>query len=67
MTEWISVEDRLPEVVEINGCCNFVLVRYRDRFSPECGSEYQTSNTIYVNAHPEKFTHWMPIPEPPTD
>ena len=63
MSQWVSVVDGLPEVIEEDGVCNVVLVRWAIEI--ECGSQYQTSNTFYVNKYPEKFTHWMYIPELP--
>ena len=61
---WIPVSERLPEVIITNGECNFVLVKEME--APECGSEYQTANTAYVNRHPERYTHWKYI-TPPTE
>lgn len=61
---WISVKDRLPVVlIDSKGHCNVVLVKWAIKI--ECGSQYQTSNTAYVNKYPEKFTHWMPLPKLP--
>lgn len=66
MSEWISVRDELPDVIiDSKGHCNVVLVKWAIKI--ECGSQYQTSNTAYVNKYPEKFTHWMPLPEPPVE
>ena len=58
---WISVTERLPEVIEMDGRCNSVFVVWK--VAPECGSQYSESSTVYLNKYPEKFTHWMPIPE----
>ena len=59
MSEWISVEDRLPE------CIDGVLI-----FSPE----YHTNNVMRVRIVEGQFvrmctdaTHWMPLPEPPEE
>lgn len=62
MTEWISVEDRLPaentEVItyEIDG---FVSIGYRRMFV----------NNLWFNAMGISFkpTHWMPLPAAPND
>ena len=52
---WISVEDRLPEKY------SQVLVF----------TDYGDTDSVYFFAldktwgHPDKVTHWMPLPEPP--
>ena len=57
-SEWISVEDRLPEVAQK------VLL-----FSPSDGINlgYVTDDKrFYVyKSYPERPTHWMPLPEAP--
>lgn len=64
---WNKIEDGLPEVIltprkdGLNNC-NFVFIRYKNL--PDGGSQYQTSNTIYVRAHSDKITHWAYIVEP---
>jgi hypothetical protein len=65
MTEWFSIEEKLPEIKPTaDGGCNFVLVRYKELFAPEASSRYQTGNTVYVNKYPSTFTHWAYITEP---
>ena len=62
--EWISVEDGLPEMLyDADGGVNMVLVYKKDGF--ECSGHIQVWNTVWINKHPEAFTHWMPLPDPP--
>ncbi|MGZ2829977.1 DUF551 domain-containing protein [Pseudomonas aeruginosa] len=68
MSAWISVNDRLPTVIltSVDGVdnVNCVLVRYRK--APECGSEFQTANAVWVNGiGKDEISHWMEIPEIP--
>lgn len=59
--EWISVDDRLPEKIQIVIAClggiDIVMADY-----------YNDSKTFWVGAseyRPGTVTHWMPLPEPP--
>ena len=79
MAEWISVKDRLPEVVKLdsvgNGWTNMVLAC--DGKELYCGEfiRYARYNQIdfygmevgEIDAYGStlKVTHWMPLPEPP--
>ena len=61
MSEWISVEERLPREIEP------VLVYSADRWSRDvwvgclcCGAWISEYEEIHV-------THWTPLPEPPHD
>ncbi len=64
--DWISVEDKLPEVIiDKNGRCNCVLIYKKDGF--DCGSDFQVWNTEYFNINPFEITHWMPLPDPPKE
>jgi hypothetical protein len=65
MSEWIRAEDALPEIIEReDGSVNVVLAYYDiNKVEMVSGSQFQVSNTVYLNRHPEKFTHWMYIPE----
>lgn len=62
MTEWISVEDRLPEVgVD-------VLCLSGKEFFVECISESDEDEFVRgvsLGQFKRFFTHWMPLPEPP--
>jgi hypothetical protein len=56
-SEWISVEDRLPEI-------EGVYLAYTTRRTIEVAHFYP----YYVNGKPQFdywITHWMPLPEPP--
>jgi len=68
--EWISVKDRLPEIIEDkDGSVNGVIAYY----NPEMlGDNYSgflmiVSNTRYFNRNKDMFTHWMPLPPPPEE
>jgi hypothetical protein len=70
MSEWISVKDRLPELIERDGfknpCSRAVLTCDGDKMSVgyrwKSGSdEYFLPNDRELN----EITHWMPLPEPP--
>ena len=68
MTEWISIEDRLPEsgqdvllVHMISDDASSVMSGWRD-------SNHWFENCYYgkpANVPKEDITHWMPLPEPP--
>lgn len=60
MSEWVSVEDRLPG----NGV-ESVIAHFAPGWVEECFLQDITSTAIFVTLHPEQFTHWMPLPEPP--
>jgi hypothetical protein len=66
VSDWISVDDRLPDNNEPVVYCKrkhcksgfYVGIAYwtvSQKWNPECES---TKN-------PEGFSHWMPLPEPP--
>jgi len=65
MSEWISVEDQLPE--------EGVVILVYDGYGTH-GVQYTLATTSYSNAcmsgeeHSEALrgiTHWMPLPQPP--
>jgi len=66
MTEWINVNDRLPEDQE------HYLVRTPLTFPKNCIyqiAEFYTDNYEFYNEQDEHLndvTHWQPLPEPPT-
>ena len=71
MSNWISVEERLPETddsvlvhpgVELE---NFHQIAEYDMFNLKCFvvTEYQSHGVVeFEHKH---VTHWMPLPEPP--
>jgi len=66
MTEWISVEDRLPGKYDISLICldtRYIATAYRIR-DPIGGNVYW----FYPGdneAIKQEVTHWMPLPDPP--
>jgi len=57
MSDWISVEDRVPAERYVD-----VLIGGYDEFT----DEFVIMIESYEDA-PETLTHWMPLPEPPKD
>jgi hypothetical protein len=67
MSEWVKCSERLPETVwNEDGSVNSVLIYHKNGF--ECGEDIQVSNTVCAR-DPLKWghTHWMKLPDPPTD
>jgi hypothetical protein len=66
MSEWISVEDRLPEsdgryiVFVPDGCdcgdCSYIATFECDHISPVDG---------HIGWRTQQPSHWMPLPDPP--
>ena len=54
MSEWISVEDRLPDE-------NQHVLAYR-----KCRNPQVAIQAIVWFCDEDMFTHWMPLPDPPT-
>ena len=55
---WISVEDRLPEIIRAdNGSVNCILIYYDHDASP--GSQYSIVNTAWANGHIENANKGM--------
>jgi uncharacterized coiled-coil protein SlyX len=73
---WISVKDRLPDIPE-NGYSNRVLLLRADKFIviakiERCVRFVRPLQQALIvetdNGDPiEEFTHWMPLPKPPTE
>jgi len=78
MSEWIKCSDRMPimmedvrvyksvEVIVTDGklvttcdCCAGIPSDFPEKF--------WVSFSQYGNMPPSQITHWMPLPEPPTD
>ncbi len=61
MEEWISVEDRLPEIgVEVIVCDNYGDV-YTDCLT-KMNTAWAKHSRYIIDLH---YTHWMPLPKPP--
>lgn len=80
MTEWISVDDRLPEVGDL--CLLYKTYpegsvfhcradHFKRNFILIGGLRYDNIFVSYENQYSNKgldyITHWMPLPEPPID
>lgn len=66
MSEWISVDERLPE----NRIAQLVWVPerrniYAAYFDKEVGDGYWRVFGSYGRAIEQEVTHWMPLPDPP--
>ena len=62
--EWISVQDRLPEIntyVLIVYAGYSMFVAYRDNSEGDLCFRGDDGNPLY------NITHWMPLPEPPKE
>lgn len=74
--EWISVKDRLPErndpVVLLN-TSRWENTGHFERNIYDCGYLCKTGSTTYWAIRGQRataledYTHWMPLPPPPTD
>ena len=63
---WISVKDRLPEMgVEVLGCVPDGNGGYASIGS--CYLDREGSIREYNEFEIYEITHWMPLPEPPTN
>lgn len=78
MSEWISVEERLPTVYDD------YLVAIKQKYPEEKDYEYNTDMALFVGwggyiddkwdtvhdwieGQETHITHWMPLPEPPEE
>ena len=69
MMEWISVMDRLPE--DYGVCLVYGRLKvctgktiYQAQYIKKAQHSWKT---IVFESQPLDITHWMPLPEPPTD
>ncbi len=61
-SEWISVEDRLPDKYGDVICCTRKGTIWQLTYNPT----YKLFNVSYDNVeNAMDVTHWMPLPEPP--
>ena len=74
MSEWISVEERLPELKHKDDSGRLysdyvlVVIDYNALRSVTIDEYNQTKSTKRKHwaEHNKNITHWMPLPEPPT-
>lgn len=70
MAEWISVKDRLPELISHNGTraysdAVFVFTTGKKVMAAVWdGTQFIFAKSFW-EAWGEEITHWMPLPEPP--
>lgn len=81
MSEWISVNDRLPQRKDVmiatlayQNSSDYVLVYidnltwpYRRTLVTVGRYDYDAERWVMKAAHNWKVTHWMPLPEPPKE
>lgn len=79
MSEWISVEDRLPELGDYSVLAWFDngelfeqggidMVHVEDYFKDITAGFDDEGNQAYTKWYQwQKVTHWQPLPEPPND
>lgn len=73
MSEWISVEDRLPEINQAVAMINIKRFEntHFDRNIYDCGylSEWGSHKSWSIRGERSceisAYTHWMPLPPPP--
>lgn len=66
-SEWISVEDRLPEIADMVIVCTqngIIDTAWRTGFSIPSG-QWDTYSGRFVKG--DKITHWTFLPEPPKE
>ena len=64
--DWISVEDRLPEVWRNDETAELVnYMIYSPDFGVDIGNYHVTAKKWICMGLPCTVTHWMPLPEPP--
>ncbi len=73
MTNWISVKDELPEITDnnvlvhfSNGSIETVHLEFFDDITCGLDSEGKQLYCKRFKNHDPAFTHWIPLPEPPT-
>ena len=70
MSEWISVKDRLPELIPCNAGTAYsevviVWTSGRKAMAAVFSGDSFICAADYWEAWDEEVTHWMPLPEPP--
>ena len=66
MSEWISVEDRLPESSDGRWSKDVIaLCDNGEVFRLACMGDYWQGSTAFIESGADRVTHWMPLPDPP--
>ena len=66
--EWVSVEDRLPELCGFSDYDMHVVCLLDSGEKQICFmTEYDAWESYEVNRSKADITHWMPLPEPPKE
>ena len=66
--DWISVEERLPEVWRNDETAELVnYMIYSPDFGVDIGNYHAMAKKWLCIALPCTVTHWMPLPEPPKE
>lgn len=66
--DWISVEDRLPEIWRNDETAELVnYMIYSPDFGVDIGNYHATAKKWLCICLPCTVTHWMPLPEPPEE
>jgi hypothetical protein len=64
-TQFVSVDDRLPEEKITDGSVNCVLAVWKKERLDGCIPNPNICNVTYFNLHVDEFTHWMYSPSIP--
>lgn len=79
MIEWVSIEDKMPELIFKNGSklgrsnpvltvnANYEISDENPEVQVLCKGGRGDLTTIYWGGFIKEVTHWMPIPELPKD
>ena len=72
MSEWIRVEDRLPTRMDsydvwIKGDTTYRPRRIADVHYSEAHGGWISIMAMGEHPYADQVTHWMPLPEPPTE
>lgn len=68
--EWIKVEDRLPEfdapILAVNIKSSIINILIATLVEVRHGKDYKFPRFTNEDCNTCEVTHWMPLPEPPT-